>query len=87
MTVLKKKLSRELEQVFNYHNAGRPIVIEIEPNGLVSFREKGRRTRWTASANWLMAQVIWAEMSRRGAERRKRRKARRKGLGDVKGSV
>lgn len=84
MTLLKRKLSRELEQIFNFHKGGRPIVIEIEPVGLVSFREKGRRTRWTASANWLMAQVIWAEMSRRSAERRKRRKARRKGLGDVK---
>ena len=49
--LLTKKLVREIAVPWDWQK--RNIILEIEPNGLVSFREKGRRRRWTIGIAWL----------------------------------
>lgn len=75
MTILSKSLRRETLTPFD-HN-GRNIVIEIQPPGLVSFREKGRKKKWTAGAAMLMQWVMEHEYKKRMLEKKKTRKAKR----------
>ena len=74
MTILKKRLRRELDCPADHR--GRNIVIEIEPPGLVSFREKGRHNKVTVTASWLYQKALEKEAERIRAERKKQRKAK-----------
>ena len=69
MTPIKKRVARELAESWDHH--GRNIIIEIEPPGLVSFREKGKRRKWTSTARWLMQMVIEQEVKRAKGKKRK----------------
>ncbi len=75
MTLLTRKLRRETEIPADHH--GRHIVIEIEPPQLISFREKGRRKKYTATVSWLYQQVLKQEAARLAAERKNRKKEKR----------
>ncbi len=72
MTLLTRKLKRETEIPADHH--GRHIIIEIEPPQLISFREKGRRKKHTATVAWVYQQVLKAEAAKLMAERKKRKK-------------
>lgn len=79
MTILKKRLVRETPAVWD--RRGRTITIELEPPDLVTFREKGRRQRWTAPAALLMQWII----ERTVTDRKRQRKKKRKALDDLLG--
>ncbi len=74
MTLLTRKLKRETEIPADHH--GRHIIIEIEPPQLISFREKGRRKKYTATVSWLFQQTVKQEAARLIAERKKRKNAK-----------
>ena len=81
MTLLTKKLKRETGGIFSLRvRDPRPVIIEIEPPDLVSFRLKGMKTRFTAPAAWLMQKTIEAEVDRRIREKKAARKAKRRGI-------
>ena len=78
MTLLTKKLKRETGGIFSlYVRDPRPVIIEIEPPDLITFRLKGMKTRFTPPAAWLMQKTIEAEVARRLREKKAARKAKR----------
>ena len=76
MTQLTKTVRRETAAL-SPENHPRPIIIEIEPPGLISFREKGRRRRTTATISWLYQKAMEKEAAVRVADKRKQRKQTR----------
>lgn len=62
MTLLKKKVRREIERSFDHQ--GRNVILELEPPNLISFREKGRRRKYTSTTNLLMQLIIQSEKDR-----------------------
>ena len=80
MTLLNRKVRRETSGVFSLRvRDPRPIIIEIEPPDLVTFRLKGMKTRFTAPASWLMQKTIEAEVARRIREKKAAKKERGNG--------
>lgn len=79
MTELTKKLSREIPRTLDLdrQSRGRFIVIEIEPPDLVSFRFKGTRRKYTATAARLMQWTIQAQVEQERREKARLRKSRR----------
>lgn len=77
-TQLTKRLSREVSALLELdrRSRGRPIIVEIEPPALISFRWKGTRRRYTAPIAKLMQWTIQAVIEQ---ERKEKRAARRKG--------
>jgi hypothetical protein len=78
-TPLNRKLSRELAATLDVDRAsrGRPIIIELDPPALISFRWKGTRRRYTAPAARLMQWTIQETVERARREQRAKRKERR----------
>lgn len=62
MTLLKKPIKRETPIPADHH--GRNIIIEIDPAGFVSFREKGLHKSVTVSVAWLYQKALEAEANR-----------------------
>lgn len=56
MTPLNKKVVRETLETWDHR--GRRIIVELAPPNLISFREKGTRTRWTATVRSVMQKLI-----------------------------
>jgi hypothetical protein len=79
MTVLNRKLRRELPILLELDKAsrGRPIIVEIEPPGFFVFRWKGTRRRYEAGAAKLMQWTI--EETVEQARRERKAKRRQKG--------
>lgn len=76
MTQLTKVVRRETAALSPEIHP-RPIVIEIEPPGLITFREKGRRRRTTATISWLYQKAIEKEVEARLAEKRREKRVKR----------
>lgn len=74
MTILERKLRREVPEALAQ---GRPIIIELQPGGVIGLRQKGRRTVYycTVSQVYSMAAKIYASQIR--AEKAAKRAARR----------
>ena len=74
-TVLKSRLSRELEAYLTVDkiSRGRRIIVELAAPDLVTFRWKGTRRRYCAPASKLMQWTIQATIE---AERRAKKAAR-----------
>jgi hypothetical protein len=73
MTQLTKTVRRETS-ILSPEVHPRPIVIEIDPPGLITFREKGRRRRTTATISWLYQKAMEKEAAVRLAEGKRRTK-------------
>ena len=75
MTLLTRRLSREIDATLDVDkmSRGRPIIIEMEGD-LITFRWKGTRRRYTATVPRLMQWTIAATVE---AERRAKRAARK----------
>ena len=71
MTLLNKKLRRETNARLDLDRftRGRPIIVELEPPDLISFKFKGQKKKYTAPIARLMQSVIVAEIE--AARRRK----------------
>ena len=54
-----------------------PVVVTLLPGGLVSFREKGRRTTFTLTLAAVFVRAVDASISQRKAEKKAARIARR----------
>lgn len=64
MTLLSKKLRRETtaELALDRFTRGRPIIVELEPPDLISFKFKGMKKKYTAPIARLMQSVVVAEI-------------------------
>lgn len=71
MTLLTSKLRRETNARLDLdrYTRGRPIIVELEPPDLISFKFKGTRKKYTVTIAGLMQHVIQAEIE---AARRRR---------------
>lgn len=80
MTKLNKPVKRESNVPADWR--GNPIIVIIEPNGTIGFREKKRRkTFWLPIRDcyeWAVRAEVNAELKRKKAEKRVRRAARRR---------
>ena len=75
-TPLNRKLSRELGVTLDVDRAsrGRPIIVELEPPGVIIFRWKGTRRRYEAGAAKLMQWTIEEAVEQARREKRAKRK-------------
>ena len=73
MTRLNKKVRRETfaRLDLDKFSRGRPIIIELEPPDLISFRWKGLQKKYSAPVSKLMQITIQAHVD---AERRERKR-------------
>lgn len=76
MTPLNRPIRRELSITFELdrHSRGRPIVVELQPPGVIVFRWKGTRRRYEIGAAKLMQWTIEESIEQR---RREKKAARR----------
>ena len=70
-TPLRKPVSRRVDLPRG------PVVVTLLPEGLVSFRERGRRTSFTLPLSAVFLRAVDAEIARKKAEKRAARKAAR----------
>ena len=70
-TVLTKALAREIEVTLDLdaHSRGRNIIVELEPNGIITFRFKGTQREYSATIPALLQHVIQATLE---ADRRRK---------------
>ena len=73
MTFLTKKIKRETATVLCH----RPVIIEIEPPGWITLREKGTRTRWSAPATLLMQIIIQRTVEAKRLAKKKTKRVKR----------
>ena len=78
-TPLNRKLSRELGVTLDVDRAsrGRPIIVELEPPGVIIFRWKGTRRRYEAGAAKLMQWTIEEAVEQARREKRAKRKEKK----------
>jgi len=78
-TPLNRKLSRELGVTLDVDRAsrGRPIIVELEPPGMIIFRWKGTRRRYEAGAAKLMQWTIEEAVEQARREKRAKRKEKK----------
>ena len=78
-TPLSRKLSRELGVTLDVDRAsrGRPIIVELEPPGVIIFRWKGTRRRYEAGAAKLMQWTIEEAVEQARREKRAKRKEKK----------
>jgi hypothetical protein len=78
-TPLNRKLSRELGVTLDVDRAsrGRPIIVELEPPGMIIFRWKGTRRRYEAGAAKLIQWTIEEAVEQARREKRAKRKEKK----------
>ena len=60
-------------------DAGRLLVVTLEPGDMVSIRLAGTRTSYTTTLGAVYSMAVKAEVARKKAERAKERAAKKKG--------
>jgi len=50
------------------------IVLEVHPNGVLVFREKGRRTSYETTAASVFAGLVWREAKAKASEKRAKKR-------------
>lgn len=78
MTQLTKPVRRELGVFLDVDRGsrGRPIIVELEPPGVIVFRWKGTRRRYEAGAAMLMQWTIQRAIDQARIERAKRKRGK-----------
>lgn len=78
MTTLEKPVFRLTRAAFAvlHHRSHRQIVVGLEPGDVLTFREKGRRQRWSLAIDDVFRFAIRA---RAEADRREKRALRKEG--------
>lgn len=80
MTTLTKPIHRKTRGAYStLYARPRQIVISLLPGDLIQFREAGRRQRYQVPVDAMFTQVVRLSVAQQLAEKKKARKARRKG--------